>query len=124
MSEHLGLKERINQFIQGIMGVEGVTACVLASRDGILMGKAFTGGVSVPSFAAMSATMLASAEAAASISHIQPPERITVMSPDAVIMVISAGERTLLAAVLTTSADTEATYISLQKIAADIAEVL
>lgn len=124
MSEHLGLKERINQFIKEITGVEGVTACVIASRDGILMGKAFTGGVSVPSFAAMCATMLASAEAAASISHIQPPERITVRGPDASIMVISAGERTLLAAVLTPSADLEATYAALTKIATDIAEVL
>jgi len=72
----------------------------------------------------MSATMLASAEAAASISHIQPPERITVMSPDATIMVISAGERTLLAVVLEDKADLEATYTALTKIAADIAEVL
>ncbi|MDK2975205.1 MAG: hypothetical protein PWP08_1576 [Methanofollis sp.] len=124
MSEHLGLKERINQFIQEIMGIEGVTACVLASRDGILMGRSFTGGVSVPSFAAMSATMLASAEAAASIAHIQPPEQIMVTSPDAAILVISAGERTLLAAVFTTPADTEAAYPALTKIAADIAEVL
>ncbi|EJG07915.1 MAG: roadblock/LC7 domain-containing protein [Methanofollis liminatans] len=124
MSEHLGLKERINQFIKEITGVEGVKACVITSRDGILMGRAFTGGVSVPSFAAMSATMLASAEAAASISHIQPPERITVMSPDATIMVISAGERTLLAVVLEDKADLEATYTALTKIAADIAEVL
>jgi len=124
MSEHLGLKERINQFIKEITGVKGVKACVIASRDGILMGRAFTGGVSVPSFAAMSATMLASAEAAASISHIQPPERITVMSPDATIMVISAGERTLLAVVLEDKADLEATYTALTKIAADIAEVL
>lgn len=124
MSEHPGLKERINQFIQDIMGVEGVTACVLASRDGILMGKAFTNGVSVPSFAAMTATMLASAEAAASISHIQPPERIIVKSSDAQIIVISAGERTLLAAILTTSADMEAADAALKNIAADIGEVL
>ncbi|TAJ44909.1 roadblock/LC7 domain-containing protein [Methanofollis fontis] len=124
MSEHQGLKERINRFIQQIMDVRGITACVLASRDGILMGKAFAQGVSVPSFAAMSATMLASAEAAASISHIQPPDMILVRSPDAMLLVMSAGERTLLTAVLDAQTEADATYAALLPITAEIAEVL
>ncbi|WP_298665494.1 roadblock/LC7 domain-containing protein [uncultured Methanofollis sp.] len=125
MTEHQGLKERINSFIREIMEVRGVSACVLASRDGILMGKSFASGeVSVPSFAAMSATMLASAEAAASISHIQPPQKVLVTSDDASVLVMSAGDRTLLAAILDPTADTEAVYKLFTKIAAEIAEVL
>jgi predicted regulator of Ras-like GTPase activity (Roadblock/LC7/MglB family) len=124
MTEHQGLKERINSFIREIMEVRGVSACVLASRDGILMGKSFAAGVSVPSFAAMSATMLAAAEAAASISHIQPPRKVLVTADDASVLVMSAGDRTLLAAVLDPTADTEAVYTLFVRITAEIAEVL
>lgn len=124
MIEHQGLKERIHSFIREIMEVRGVSACVLASRDGILMGKSFAEGVSVPSFAAMSATMLAAAEAAASIAHIQPPREVLVTSDDASVLVMSAGDRTLLAAVLDPTADTEAVFKLFSKIAAEIAEVL
>ena len=124
MTEHQGLKERINSFIREIMEVRGVSACVLASRDGILMGKSFAAGVSVPSFAAMSATMLAAAEAAASISHIQPPGKVLVTSDGASMLVMGAGDRTLLAVVLDPTADTEAAYKLFTKIAAEIAEVL
>lgn len=124
MTEHQGLKDRINSFIREIMEVRGVSACALASRDGILMGKSFAAGVSVPSFAAMSATMLASAEAAASISHIQSPQKVLVTSNDASVLVMSAGDRTLLAAILDPTADTETVYKIFTKITAEIAEVL
>lgn len=124
MTEHQGLKERIHSFIREIMEVRGVSACVLASRDGILMGKSFAEEVSVPSFAAMSATMLAAAEAAASIAHVQPPQKVLVTSEDASVLVMGAGDRTLLAAVLDPTADTEAVYKLFSKIAVEIAEVL
>ncbi|QSZ66847.1 roadblock/LC7 domain-containing protein [Methanofollis aquaemaris] len=124
MTEQLGLKERINRFIKGIMEVEGVSACVLSSRDGILMGKAFPDNISVPSFAAMSATLLASAEAAASIAHVHPPQKIVATGQGTSMMVISAGERTLVAAILKEDADQEEIYASLTEIAREIAEVL
>lgn len=124
MTEQLGLKERINRFIKDIMGVEGVRACVLSSRDGILMGKAFSDDISVPSFAAMSATLLASAEAAASIAHVPAPQKIVATSEGALMMVISAGERTLIAAILKDDTDQEAAYTALTEIAREIAEVL
>ena len=124
MTEQLGLKERINRFIKAIMGVEGVLACALSSRDGILIGKAFPDGISAPSFAAMSATLLASAEAAASIAHVPAPQKIIATSEGASLMVISAGERTLIAAILTEDADEEGVYTSLTEIAREIAEVL
>lgn len=124
MTEQLGLKERINRFIKAIMGIEGISACALSSRDGILMGKAFPAEISAPSFAAMSATLLASAEAAASIAHVPPPKRIVATSEGASLMVISAGERTLIAAIFNDAADHEKIYASLTEIAREIAEVL
>lgn len=124
MTEQLGLKERINRFIKAIMGVEGVSACALSSRDGILIGKAFPDGISAPSFAAMSATLLASAEAAASIAHVHPPQKIVATSEGASLMVIGAGERTLIAAVVDDNTDHEKIYTSLTEIAHEIAEVL
>ena len=61
------LKEKISAFIDKIQAIEGVSACALVSRDGILAGNFFDQDVNQPWFGALSATIIASAESVGSI---------------------------------------------------------
>ncbi len=71
-------------------------------------------------FAAMSATVLASAEAAASSIHIPSPSSVTIATDNATILVMGLGEETLITAVVERSADFRAVRDRLAAIAAKI----
>ena len=61
------LKDKIAAFVEKIRAVEGVTACALVSRDGIIAGKYFDRDLNEPWFGALAATILASAESAGNL---------------------------------------------------------
>ena len=65
------LKEKISAFIDKIKAIEGVSACALISRDGIIAGKFFDQEINEPWFGALSATILASAESVGSIIRLK-----------------------------------------------------
>lgn len=123
MVEHRPLKDRIQTFINEIMGVEGTVGCAMVSKDGIMMGRSFEEDVSAQAFAAMSATMIASGEAAASLVHMQPPMAVIAESMDGFILVMSAGERALIATVIRHTADLPSVKSQLVNIAGRIGEV-
>ncbi|MEN6609409.1 MAG: roadblock/LC7 domain-containing protein [Methanoregulaceae archaeon] len=118
------LKEKISGFIEELRGIEGVTACALVSRDGIMIGKHFDADLNEPWFAAMSATLLASAESAASIIKVKSPDSVTIHAEDAAIIVMGAGEKLLVAVIVGKNADCTAVHGKSQAVAQRIAEVL
>ena len=61
------LKDKIAAFIEKIRSIDGVTACALVSRDGIIAGKYFDREFNEPWFGALAATLLASAESAGNL---------------------------------------------------------
>ena len=61
------LKEKIAGIIENIRLIDGVKLCALISRDGIMLGRYSAGDFNEAWFAAMCATLLASAESAAVI---------------------------------------------------------
>jgi predicted regulator of Ras-like GTPase activity (Roadblock/LC7/MglB family) len=122
MTGHLPLRDKIQGFIDEIMELNGVITSALVSKDGLVMGKSCDTLISVPTFSAMSATMLASAEAAASILHLQPPAIIEVETGEETIFIRDAGERALITVVANSSADKKSVKTQLDDIARRIGE--
>jgi len=123
MSRHPFMEESARRYIGEIQSVVGVTACALVSSEGRILGKHFPEGDLTSSlFAAMCATVLASAEAACGSVDVQRPCLVAVASADAAILIVSAGEATLITAVIDKSADLPTVQRQLLDIAARIGE--
>jgi predicted regulator of Ras-like GTPase activity (Roadblock/LC7/MglB family) len=122
MSGRRPLKEKIRGFLDEIMKLDGVILGVLVSRDGHIMGKSDDSQISTLTFGAMSATMLASAEAAASIMHLKRPGTVEAETDDGKIIVQDAGERALITVVVHPSADSLNLKMRLAEIARRIGE--
>ena len=118
------LKEKISGFIEELRRIDGVKACALVSRDGIMIGKHFDAELNEPWFAAMSATLLASAESAASIIKVKSPDSVTIHADDAAIIVMGAGEKLLVAVIVGKNADALVVHEKTQAVAHRIAEAL
>jgi uncharacterized protein len=99
------LKEKIAGIIETIKGIDGVISCTLVSRDGILLGKYAVSEFNEAWFAAMSATLLASAESAAVIIKIQSPDVVMIKSSDGTLVIIGAGEKLLITALIDPQSD-------------------
>ena len=94
------LKEKISVFIDQIRSIDGVAACALVSRDGILVGKFFDRDINEPWFGALSATILASAESVGSIIKMKSLESVTIQVEKASVVVMGAGDNFLIAAII------------------------
>ncbi|KAF5090144.1 Roadblock/LC7 domain protein [anaerobic digester metagenome] len=123
MSRHPFMEESARKYIDEIQSVVGVTACALVSSEGRILGKHFPeGDITSSLFAAMCATVLASAEAACGSVDVERPTLVTVASADATVLIVSVGEATLITAVIDRSADLPAVQRQLLDIAARIGE--
>lgn len=110
------LKEKISVIIDDVKTIDGVKLCALVSRDGIMLGKHAASDFNEAWFAAMCATLLASAESVAVIVKVQSPDMVTIHSPDGVLMIMGAGEKILIAALIDPSKDLGAVTNSLRSI--------
>lgn len=99
------LKDKISAFIEQVKSIEGVAACALVSRDGIIAGKHFDRDLNEPWFGALSATILASAESVGSIIRMKSLGSVTIRAEDSSIVIMGAGENFLIAAIMTDNAD-------------------
>ena len=99
------LKEKISAFIEQVKSIEGVAACALVSRDGIIAGKHFDRDLNEPWFGALSATILASAESVGSIIRMKSLGSVTIRAENSSIVIMGAGENFLIAAIITDNAD-------------------
>ncbi|MCX6688368.1 MAG: roadblock/LC7 domain-containing protein [Methanoregula sp.] len=118
------LKEKIATFIEKIQAIDGVAACALVSRDGIIAGKYFDRDLNEPWFGALTATILASAESAGSIIRMKSLESVTIRAPDCSIVMMGAGENFLVAAIVKGSADPEKVHHQMLEVAKKIGQVL
>ena len=118
------LKEKISAFIDKIQAIEGVSACALVSRDGIIAGKFFDQEVNEPWFGALSATILASAESVGSIIKMKSMESVTIRTQDASVIVMGAGENFLITAIVRHKTDADKEHTELFAVAKNIGEVM
>ncbi|MBP1928265.1 putative regulator of Ras-like GTPase activity (Roadblock/LC7/MglB family) [Methanolinea mesophila] len=114
------LKEKIQDFIEKVKTIEGVSDCALVSRDGIMLGNSMSAEFNEPWFAAMSATLFASAESASGIIKVAAPERVTLTSREGSVAVIGAGEKLLLVAVLKSRPESSPSMTALEEMAREI----
>jgi predicted regulator of Ras-like GTPase activity (Roadblock/LC7/MglB family) len=110
-------KDVIHDAVAEISATRGVIECAIVSRDGTLMGKNLRDEVPAPAFAAISATMLASAEAASNLLSIPEPSHLVAFSRDVLLLVIGAGEQMLVSATVDKQTDISPVFDRLQEIA-------
>jgi predicted regulator of Ras-like GTPase activity (Roadblock/LC7/MglB family) len=118
------LKEKISSFIERIRSIDGVAACALVSRDGIIAGKHFDRDLNEPWFGALSATLLASAESIGSIIRMKSLGSVTIKAADASIVIMGAGENFLIAAILSDNADPAKIHAQMLAVAQKIKEAM
>ena len=118
------LKEKISVFIDEIKAIEGVSACALVSRDGIIAGKFFDQDMNEPWFGALSATILASAESVGSLIKLKTLESVTIRAQDTSVVVMGAGENFLITAIVRHKTDADKVHTEMQTLAKKIGEVM
>jgi uncharacterized protein len=118
------LKEKISAFIEKIRSIDGVAACALVSRDGIISGKYFDRELNEPWFGALSATILASAESVGSIIKSSSMLSVTIRAQDTTILIVGAGENFLIAAIISDNADPAKVHAELLAVAQKIGEAM
>lgn len=116
------LKEKISAFIEQVQSIDGVAACALVSRDGIIAGKHFDRDMNEPWFGALSATILASAESIGSIVRMKSLGSVTIRSGDTSIVIMGAGENFLIAAIISDNADPITIHAQMLAVAQKIRE--
>jgi uncharacterized protein len=118
------LKEKISAFIDKIKAIDGVSACALVSRDGIIAGKFFDQDMNEPWFGALSATILASAESVGNLVRMKSMESVTIRTQNTSVIVMGAGENFLITAIVRDKTNTDKVHTEMQAIAKKIGEVI
>ena len=118
------LKEKISVFIDKIKAIEGVSACALVSRDGIIAGKFFDQDMNEPWFGALSATILASGESVGSLIKLKTLESVTIRTQNTFVIVMGAGENFLITAIVRHKTDADKVHTEMHAIAKKIGEVM
>jgi predicted regulator of Ras-like GTPase activity (Roadblock/LC7/MglB family) len=118
------LKDKISGFIEKIIAVDGVSACAVVSRDGIVAGKILDRELNEPWFGALTATILASAESAANIIKMNSMNSVTIRGSDSSLMVMGAGDNFLITAILSSHADPVKVHDQILSIAGKSGEVM
>ena len=118
------LKDKIAPFVGKVQAIDGVAACALVSRDGIIAGKSFDRDLNEPWFGALMATIHASTESAVSIIRMKSVESATIRAPACSIVVMGAGEHFLIVTIVRDKPDPEKVYRHLLTVAKEIGQVL
>ena len=118
------LKEKISAFIEQVQAIEGVAACALVSRDGIIAGKHFDRDLNEPWFGALSATILASAESVGSIIHAKSLGSVTIRAENSSIIIMGAGENFLITAIISDIAEPTRVHALMLEVAQKIREAM
>ncbi|MFA5237553.1 MAG: roadblock/LC7 domain-containing protein [Methanoregula sp.] len=118
------LKEKIAAFIEKIRAIDGVTACALVSRDGIIAGKYFDREFNEPWFGALAATILASAESAGNLISMKSIEAVSIRAANSSVLVMGAGDHFLIAAILNGREKQDEVSSHIGVIAAEIGRVM
>ncbi len=98
----------------------GAIAGAVISRDGLVIAADVPEGVSVETFAIMCATLLGAASTAHSELRVSTPLHVIVESEDARMVVVGAGRKALIVAVLSRKGDVALTLKKLDEMAETI----
>jgi predicted regulator of Ras-like GTPase activity (Roadblock/LC7/MglB family) len=116
MASQHPLDERIHHFMEEMQSTRGIIDCALISREGSILGKRCRDEVPGALFAAVTATMLASAETANNLLSLPEPSCLVSYTPDMIFLVMGAGEKMLVGATADRSTDFTSLFERLQDI--------
>ncbi len=111
------VNESIHDVVAEIRATRGVVDCAVVSRDGTLISNTLSDGVTAPAFAAISATLLASAEVATSLLSLPEPSHLVAYSRDVSLLVMGAGSQMLVSATVDKQTDISPVFERLTEIA-------
>jgi predicted regulator of Ras-like GTPase activity (Roadblock/LC7/MglB family) len=117
MATQQAVKDSIHDAVAEIRATKGVVECAVITRDGTLIDKELRDSVPAPAFAAISATMLATAEAAANLLTIPEPSHLVAYSRDVLLLVMGAGSQMLVSATVDKQTDISPVFERLSEIA-------
>jgi uncharacterized protein len=118
------LKEKISPFIDKIRSIDGIGACTLVSRDGIIAGKYFDRELSEPWVGSLLATIFASSESIGGIVTMKFLESVAICAQDTSGMIVGAGENFLVAAILKNRGDPQKVHNQMLAVGKTIGEVM
>lgn len=98
----------------------GATASAVISRDGLVIASDLPEGVSMETFAIMCATLLGASSTANSELRVGIPLHVIVESEDAKMVVVGAGRRALIVAVIGKKSDASLAVKKLDELAETI----
>jgi len=98
----------------------GALASAVVSRDGLVISADVPEGVSMETFAIMCATLLGAASTANSELRVGTPQHVLVEAEDAKMVVVGAGRKALIVAVIGKRGDHELTIKKLDELAETI----
>jgi predicted regulator of Ras-like GTPase activity (Roadblock/LC7/MglB family) len=111
------VEDSIHDAVSEIRATRGVVECAVISRDGTLIDMNLRDEVPASAFAAISASMLASAEAATNLLSLPEPSHLVAYSRDVLLLVIGAGDRMLVSATVDRQTDISPVFERLHEIA-------
>jgi len=103
--------------LRGLRQSCGAIASAVISRDGLVIASDLPEGVSMETFAIMCATLLGAASTANSELRIGTPLHVVVESEDAKTVVVGAGRRALIVAVIGRKGDVNLALKKLSELA-------
>ncbi len=112
----------IHDAVAEIRATKGVVECAVVSRDGTLLCNSLRDDVSAPAFAAITATMLASAEAATNLLSLPEPSHLVAYSRDVHLLVMGAGSQMLVSATVDKKTDISPVFEHLSQIASKMGD--
>ena len=116
--------DMVDKILADLQKAGGVEACAAASRDGLLIRAIMQNEQHAESLAAMSATMLGAAEAAAAGLGKGVPDRIIVESELGRLIAVGAGPKTLLIALANSDTGLGLILLELERSAENLKELL
>lgn len=117
------LKAKITGVIEKLKMIPGISSCSLVSRDGIMLGSSASSTFNESWFAAMTATLLASAESASVIIQTKSPEMVTIQCQDATLVIMGAGDKLLICGLFSPPVPDAEVRDALSAIAREVEEV-
>ena len=107
--------EDVSGVLSDLKRAGGIRALAVVSREGILVASDIPGDVHPETFAAMSAVMLSAAETAyLEINHVIP-DRLIVETDEGKLIIMGAGERSMLVALAEAKAVTSHLMVEISK---------
>lgn len=116
--------DMVDKLLTDLKGIGGMEACAAASRDGLLIRASMEKEYFVESLAAMSATMLGAAETATTQVEKGVPNRVIVESDFGRLIVVGAGPKALLIALVDSNTGLGLILLELEKSAKKLKELL